>query len=332
MAIQTDRHTAYVLEQTGMELYRKMKRIRMVEESIADHYHEQEMRCPVHLCIGQEAVPAAVGSVLGYDDFCVSTHRSHGHYLGKGGDLKRMIAELYGKSTGCSSGKGGSMHLIDRKVGFMGSTAIVAGTIPVGVGLGLSLQLKQSDNVSAVFFGDGATEEGVFYESLNFAALKKLPVLFICENNFYSVYSPLNVRQPSLRKIYKVAESLGIKSSYGDGNDVLEVYEKTERAISYIKSGKGPYFLEFITYRWREHCGPNYDNDMGYRSEDEFLFWKSKDPIKRLGRLLIEKKILDEAKDNKINMEIEGEIEDAFKFAQSSFFPDLEQMNADIFA
>ncbi len=331
MATRSEKYTALMLEQTGMELYRMMKRIRMVEESIADRYHEQEMRCPVHLCVGQEAVPSAAGFVLGDTDFCVSTHRSHGHYLGKGGNLKRMIAELYGKSTGCSSGKGGSMHLIDQEVGFMGSTAIVASTIPVGVGLGLSLQLKQSDNVSAVFFGDGATEEGVFYESLNFAALKKLPVLFVCENNLYSVYSPLSVRQPFMRKIYKIAESMGVKSDYGDGNNALEVYERIKDAVDYIRSGSGPYFLEFATYRWREHCGPNYDNNIGYRTQEEFLFWKEKDPVENLHKLLVEKGILDKAQDAKIDAEIQSEIEEAFKFAKSSPFPDIEEINTDIF-
>ena len=185
----------------AVELLRRMKRIRLTEETIAERYSEWKMRCPTHLCTGQEAIGAAVGLALRKDDFVVSTHRAHGHYLGKGGDLKRMLAEIYGKSTGCSSGKGGSMHLIDESVSFMGSTAIVGSTIPVGVGLGLSIRLNNTDQISCIFFGDGAVEEGVFYESLNFAALKKLPVLFICENNLYSVYSPFKVRQPAGRKI-----------------------------------------------------------------------------------------------------------------------------------
>ena len=196
-----------------------MKKIRLVEETIARRYGEWNMRCPTHLCTGQEAVAAAVGCALRKDDYAVSTHRAHGHYIGKGGDIRAMIAEIYGKATGCSKGKGGSMHLVDPAVNFMGSTAIVGGTIPVGVGLGLSIKLKKSDQVSCVFFGDGSVEEGVFYEAVNFAALKKLPVLFICENNFYSVYSPLSVRQPAGRKIADMVRGMGCPAEQGDGNN-----------------------------------------------------------------------------------------------------------------
>ena len=172
---------------SAVEILKRMKTIRLVEETIAEKYNEWNMRCPTHLCTGQEAVAAACGLALRKDDYAVGGHRAHGHYIGKGGDLNKMIAEIYGKSSGCSSGKGGSMHLIDQSVGFMGCTGIVGGTIPVGVGLGLAVQLQASDQLSCIFFGDGATEEGVFYESINFALLRSLPVLFICENNFYSV-------------------------------------------------------------------------------------------------------------------------------------------------
>ncbi|MFH1309967.1 MAG: thiamine pyrophosphate-dependent dehydrogenase E1 component subunit alpha, partial [Candidatus Omnitrophota bacterium] len=232
-----------------------MKRIRFTEETIARRYNEWKMRCPTHLCTGQEAIAAAAGLALRKDDFVVSTHRAHGHYLAKGGNLKKMIAEIYGKASGCSGGKGGSMHLIDKTVGFMGSTAIVGGTIPIAVGLALSIQLHGTDQISCTFFGDGAVEEGVFYESVNFAALKKLPVLFICENNFYSVYSPLKVRQPEGRKIYKMVEAIGIPSEQIDGNNAPEVYHKLKLAARSIRKGEGPRFLEFLTYRWREHCG-----------------------------------------------------------------------------
>ncbi len=217
--------------ETAKSLLYGMKRIRAVEETIAARYREGKMRCPTHLCTGQEAVSAGVGALLRPDDFAVSTHRAHGHYLGKGGDLKAMLAEIYGKATGCSSGKGGSMHLIDESVHFMGSTSIVGGTIPVGTGLGFSIWLHGTDQVSCVFLGDGAGEEGVFYESLNFAALKKLPVLYVCENNLYSVYSPLGVRQPEGRRIHEMARSIGVRSDSGDGNDVAEVYDKARRAI-----------------------------------------------------------------------------------------------------
>ena len=194
-----------------------MLRIRMTEEAIAERYTENKMRCPTHLSIGQEAISVGVCSNLTKNDFVLSTHRAHAHYLAKGGDLKRMIAELYGKKTGCSKGMGGSMHLIDKSVGFMGSTAIVGNTIPVAVGLGLSLKLKKEDGLSCVFFGDGAIEEGAFYESINYAVVHKLPVLFICENNLYSVYSGLTVRQPQGRKIYEMVDAMGIQTDHGYG-------------------------------------------------------------------------------------------------------------------
>ena len=185
-----------------IHLYKNMLLIRLAEEEIAKRYKSGKMRCPPHSSIGQEASATGVGLALKNTDLAVSTHRAHAHYLAKGGNLKRMIAEIYGKATGCCKGKGGSMHLIDRSVGFEGSTAIVGNTIPIGVGLGLSLKLDSKNAVSVIYCGDGSVEEGVFYESVNFAVTKKLPVLFVCENNSYSVYSPLKVRQPKGRKIH----------------------------------------------------------------------------------------------------------------------------------
>ena len=245
------------------ELQASMLRIRLVEESIANKYSEQKMRCPTHLSIGQEAIAVGVCSNLTNEDQVLSTHRAHAHYLAKGGCLNSMLAEVYGKVTGCSRGMGGSMHLIDKSVGFMGSTAIVGNTIPVAVGSALAMKINNKSSISCVFFGDGATEEGVFYESINFAIVRKLPVLFICENNFYSVYSGLEVRQPKERRIFEMVRAIGIEANYGDGNNVLEVSELTKAARDKIMSGQGPQFLEFDTYRWREHCGPNYDNDIG---------------------------------------------------------------------
>jgi len=302
-------------------LYR-MKLIRYAEETIAEKYDEQKMRCPTHLCIGQEAVSAGVGIALGSNDYAVSTHRSHGHYLGKGGDLPAMIAELYGKATGCSKGKGGSMHLIDQSKGFMGSTAIVGNTIPVGAGLGLSIQLEKTESVSCIFLGDATIEEGVFSETVNFCAQRNLPVLFICENNFYSVYSPLSVRQPDKRSIAKMVEYMGVPSRCFDGNNIMIVYNEALKAISKIRGGEGPYFLEFTTYRWREHCGPNYDNHIGYRSEEEYLVWKEKDPIPLFENILLSEGSITKEKINKMNKLIEIEIQNAFDFAEKSPFPD----------
>lgn len=314
----------YLMKQ---ELYKSMLRIRMVEEEIASRYSEWKMRCPTHLSIGQEGVAAGIGMLLRDDDFVVSTHRSHAHYLGKGGDLKRMIAELYGKETGCSGGRGGSMHLIDESVGFKGSTAIVGNTMPIGVGLALSIQLNGGDQISCIYIGDGSTEEGVFYESVNFAAVRGLPVLFLCENNFYSVYSSLSVRQPKNRKIHKMVESLGIESHSGDGNNADDVCCLGKEAIDKIRQTGQPQFLEFSTYRWREHCGPNFDNDIGYRSVEEFEVWKKKDPLLFLQNMLN----IDEVKNNKIKEVIKNEINDAFEFAESSAFPAKDTLYHNIY-
>lgn len=306
----------------AIELLRRMKRIRMTEETIAHRYSEWKMRCPTHLCSGQEAIPAAVGLALRQDDFVVSTHRSHGHYLGKGGDLKKLIAEIHGKATGCSAGKGGSMHLIDRNVGFMGSTAIVGGTIPVGVGLGLSIKLHETDQVSCIYLGDAAIEEGVFYESVNFSVLKKLPVLFICENNLYSVYSPLKVRQPEGRNIDKMVQAIGCSSEQGNGNDAIEVYQKVNSGITSIRKGEGPHFFEFATYRWREHCGPNFDNDIGYRTQEEYLSWKERDPIPLLESALLSHNVVSKKDVEKMEESIQREVDEAFAYAEESPFPD----------
>lgn len=307
-------------------------RIRMIEEEISARYHEAKMRCPVHLSTGQEGVSAAVGLALRKDDLAMSTHRAHGHYLGKGGDLKGMIAEIYGKKTGCASGKGGSMHLLDLSVGFMGSSAIVGGTIPIGVGLGLSIQLRKTDQISCVFLGDGAIEEGVFYESANFAALRKLPVLFLCENNLYSVYSPLKVRQPEGRKIHELVQAMGIPSKSGDGNNLIQTYQMISEAADKIRQGHGPQFLELSCYRWREHCGPNFDNDIGYRTEDEYLEWKRLDPIESLKTTLLSNGTLQEAEIEKGIGEINNEIKAAFEFAEDSAFPDPEEAFTKMYA
>lgn len=299
-----------------------MLRIRLVEESIANKYSEQKMRCPTHLSIGQEAIAVGVCANLTSQDQVLSTHRAHAHYLAKGGCLNSMMAEIYGKASGCSKGMGGSMHLIDTSVGFMGSTAIVGNTIPVAVGLALEKKLTHKKSIACVFFGDGATEEGAFYESINFAIIHSLPILFICENNLYSVYSGLEVRQPVDRKIYKMVRAMGISAQHGNGNDVEEVARKVKQAKTMILKSGGPQFLEFDTYRWREHCGPNFDNNIGYREESEFLKWKKKDPLKNFYSENSQKYI-----DRKIDT-ISQEIDDAHQFADDSKFPTLQEYNA----
>tara|TARA_Y100000992_G_scaffold302187_1_gene275386 strand:- start:748 stop:1686 length:939 start_codon:yes stop_codon:yes gene_type:complete len=304
------------------KLFESMLRIRLVEESIANKYSEQKMRCPTHLSIGQEAIAVGVCANLTSQDQVLSTHRAHAHYLAKGGCLNSMMAEIYGKASGCSKGMGGSMHLIDTSVGFMGSTAIVGNTIPVAVGLALEKKLTRKKSIACVFFGDGATEEGAFYESVNFAIIHSLPILFICENNLYSVYSGLEVRQPLGRKIYKMVRAMGISAQHGNGNDVEEVARKVKHAKTMILKSGGPQFLEFDTYRWREHCGPNFDNNIGYREESEFLKWKKKDPLKNFYSENSQKYI-----DRKID-KISQEIDDAHQFADDSKFPTLQEYNA----
>jgi pyruvate dehydrogenase E1 component alpha subunit len=313
-------------------LYQQMLRIRRVEEKIADLYPEQEMRCPVHLCIGQEATAVGVCAALAKDDYCFSDHRSHGHYLAKGGDLKKMLAELYGKDTGCSRGIGGSMHLVDLSVGFLGATPIVSSTIPMAVGTAFGSTMRGEARVSVAFFGDAGVEEGVFHESINFACLKKLPVVFVCENNLYSVYSPLSVRQPSVREITSVAEGHGVEAYQGDGNDVIEVYHLAQRAVAKAREGGGPTFLELKTYRWREHVGPNYDNDLGYRTETEFLEGRSRCPIERLKDRLLKEGILCNQDLEALERSLATEMEESVAFARASPFPEEHLLLANVYA
>lgn len=315
-----------------INLYEQMYRIRAVEEAIADNYPDGKMRCPVHLSIGQEAIPAAFSQVIRVSDFAVSTHRGHAHYLAKGGNLNAMIAEIYGKSTGCAKGKGGSMHLIDLGVNFMGTSAIVGNSVPVGVGLALSAQLKKTNQISCIFLGDGATEEGVFYESVNFAAVRGLPVLFICENNLYSVYSPLSVRQPKGRSIAKMVSAMGVQTAIGDGSDIVSCYEIMRNAVDSVRNTGMPFFLEFSTYRWREHCGHSFDNDIGYRTEEEFLEWQAKDPLNNLSHQLTSADANGLANIDSIKSRINLEIDSAFDFAESSDFPDQSEAYTGVYA
>jgi pyruvate dehydrogenase E1 component alpha subunit len=315
-----------------IRLFYSMLRIRLVEEEIAAYYPEQEMRCPVHLSIGQEAVSAGVCANLTDADYVLSNHRSHGHYLAKGGSLTAMISEIFGKEDGCTRGRGGSMHLIDLKAGFLGAVPIVGSTIPIAAGVALGTLMKGEKRITTVFFGDGTIEEGVFHETLNFAALKKLPLLFVCENNLYSVYSPLSVRQPSNREIVSIARGHGVESYQGDGNNVLDVYHLTQKAVNTINQRGGPVFLEFKTYRWREHCGPNYDNTIGYRSDDEFLLWKDRCPVEQFKQYLIHEEILNLDIAENMRKKIKKEIDSSIQKAKKSDFPNKEELFEGIYA
>lgn len=311
-----------------LDLYRAMSRIRMVEQSIADAYADQEMRCPVHLSIGQEAPSAAFSLVTEPGDLAVSTHRGHAHYLAKGGDLKRMVAEIYGKATGCSGGIGGSMHLIDTSVGFMGTSAIVGNSIPVGVGLGLALKTREIPQAACVFFGDGATEEGSFYESVNIAALRNLPVLFLCENNQYSVYTPLEFRQPRERRIVSVARSLGVRAEEVDGHSSMDCLEVISRILPSVRRGDGPALIEFSTHRYLEHCGPNNDEHLGYRKAGELEQWIDRDPLKVIQRDLE----LSQQEIDAVSFGVQSEIDDAISFAKAAPFPDQSRLSGFVYA
>jgi len=257
-----------------------MVRIRLIEEAIADHYAEGEMRCPVHLSIGQEAIAVGACAALETSDKVYSTHRCHAHYLAKGGDLKRMTAEICGKAAGCVGGRGGSMHLMDVPKGVMASIPIVSSSIPVAVGSALADKRMRNGKVTVAFIGDASVEEGVFHESANFASLHKLPVIFLCENNLYSVYTRIDQRQPN-RPLTDLAMAHGMHAAHGDGNDLDECYRLSVEAVERARNDQGPTLLVLDTYRWREHCGPAFDNHIGYRAESEFKDWEQRDPIRR---------------------------------------------------
>lgn len=317
--------------QTLRELYRSMLKIRKVELKIEELYPQDDMKTPVHLCIGQEAVPAAVCANLNRDDYVFSNHRGHGHYIAKGGDLKAMIAELYGRETGCSKGRGGSMHLVDTSVGLMGSSSIVCGGVPIATGAALSILMQGEKKVSVVFFGDGAVEEGALYESINFAVLKKLPIIFVCENNFYAVCSQLSKRQPD-GEIYGRFEGLSIPSCRVDGTNVVDVYNAARKAIVNARGGGGPSFLECTAYRWRGHAGAGSDVGLGYRTQEELNGWAAKCPVKKFEHFLVEKGIMTSGEIAGVAANLELEIKDAFEFARSSPMPDGSEISRYVYA
>jgi TPP-dependent pyruvate/acetoin dehydrogenase alpha subunit len=311
-------------------MYVTMLRIRRFEEKIADLVAKEEIVCPAHLYIGQEAVAAGVCAALRKDDWVFSTHRSHGHYIAKGGDVKALMAELYGKATGCSRGRGGSMHLASPEFGLPGSSAIVAGTVPLAVGAALSFSLQARDTVSVACFGDGAASEGVFYESLNFASLKGLPVVFVCENNLYSTHMPIS-ECLAATDIYRKAEAFNMPGVRVDGNNVVEVYKAAKKATEDARRGQGPALIECMTYRWRGHVGPNFDLDKGLRSQKELDYWMSRCPIKVLEAFLLGRNIISESEKTRICKAIDEEVAKAIAFAKRSPFPDKSELTKNVF-
>jgi 2-oxoisovalerate dehydrogenase E1 component len=305
--------------------YRALYLIRRVEEEIAAVYPTDKIKSPVHLSIGQEAVSVGVCEALRPDDVVFGTYRSHALYLAKGGNLRKMIAELYGKADGCAKGKGGSMHLIDVQARVMGASAVVGTTIPQAVGFAYAVKLQRKDCIVVSFFGDGAVDEGVFYESLNFAALKSLPIIFICENNSYAIHTHQLQRQ-KIGNVCERARVQGMPAEQISNNDVIRIYKRVGEAVNKLRSGApGPFFFECLTYRLKEHVGPNDDFQLGYRSREEAEPWIKGDPIGQLGERL------DPQRRRQIDMEVEAEIRDAFAFAEDCDFPNPSELYTDVF-
>ena len=297
--------------------YRAMLRIRRIEEEIERRYHQDQMKTPIHLVIGQEAAAVGCCAALRETDLVYTSHRTHGAYLAKGGDLGRMLCEMHCRINGCVGSRGGSMHLIDKSVGMAGTSAIVGGAVPIATGAALAAKMKQDDRVVVVFIGDATTEEGVTAESLNFAALKKLPVIFFCENNFYSVQSPLAARQPA-RDIRAWAEAHGMPSVSVDGVNVLAVNDAVRDAVARARAGDGPTFVEVAVYRFRAHGGAGDDSKTGYRSDAERIAWEAVDPLPLFGEYLVRSATLDAAAIQTMEREITVEIADAFDLALAS--------------
>lgn len=302
------------------KLHRFMVRLRRIEQALADEYHPaDEMRCPVHFCIGQEAVPAALSELLQADDYLFSHHRSHGYYLAKRAPMRAMFAELYGKATGANGGKAGSQDISYPGVNFF-SGAILAGATAIAAGAAMGFQMRKEPRVAVAGFGESATDEGLFWETVNYAGLRKLPVVFICENNNYSVFSPQSKRQAGAGISERVA-TFGVNSVALFGNDVVQVHAAMARAIADARVGKGPSFIEAYTYRWSGHYGPESDDLVGYRSPEEVAAWKANCPIGLLEEVMRAHGMLPEAAEAGMRREIDAEIADAFNFSKTSAFP-----------
>jgi pyruvate dehydrogenase E1 component alpha subunit len=306
-------------------IYRSLRLIRRVEEEVARIYSSDRIKSPVHLSIGQEAVSVGICDVLRDDDVVAPTYRGHAAFLAKGGSLPGLMAELYGKAAGVAGGKGGSMHLIDMQHNVLGASAVVGTTIPLAVGFALAAKRASAARVVVAFFGDGATEEGVFTESLNFASLHKLPVLFCCENNFYAIHTPVTRRWATQRLTERV-ETYGIPAHTVDSGDVLALRALAADLVARIRRGEGPAFIECRTYRWREHVGPNEDFDAGYRNRADMVPWVDDDQVPKIGAML------PPARRAALDDEIEREIAAAISFAETSPFPAAEALYTNVFA
>jgi len=318
---------------TGLALYRMMRVIRTVEESFVSPILDGTIKCPVHLYSGEEAVATGVCTALEPEDVVFGTHRSHGHFLAKGGSLDALVAEVYCRETGCSRGRGGSMHVIEPTVGMLGAAPIVAGTISLALGVALASRVRGDRRVTVAFFGDGATGEGVLYEAMNFAALKKLPLVFACENNLYSTHMPIREVRVDV-PIVDVARPFGIACERIDGNDVFAVYEAAFAAAEACRAGQGPVFLEFLTYRMRGHVGPN-DNLQGTQTDirppEEVEEWKLRDPLVGLQQALIASGVCTRDQLDAIDNDVALLVERAHTAARVSPRPHESELNRYVF-
>ncbi|MDD5354800.1 MAG: thiamine pyrophosphate-dependent dehydrogenase E1 component subunit alpha [bacterium] len=310
------------------KMYTDMLVIRYAEEILVEPIIKGEVKCPVHLYSGQEAVAVGIGAVLARKDYVFGNHRSHGHYLVHGGTLKGLIAEIYGKETGCAKGRGGSMHVCAPEAGFLGADPIVAGTIALATGAALAASIRKDGRIAVSFFGDGATGEGTFYESLNFASLRKLPIIFVCENNLYATHMPLQDCRAA-NNIVATGKPFCIPSFREDGNDVLKVYDLAAKAAALCRAGKGPVLLEFMTYRMRGHVGPD-DNVQGCRTDirpaREVAIWKGKDPIEALEKYLLRRKIYRLIELKQTRSSVARTVKEAMEFASDSKYPAPEEL------
>ncbi len=309
-------------------LLREMIRIRTAEETVARLYPEQEMRTPTHFSIGQEAVSVGVCQALEITDVAYSGHRCHGEYLAKGGSLLGMFAELYGRVDGCCKGRGGSVHLNAPEVGLVASSAILGETIATAVGSAWAFKMDGVSRIAVTFFGDGVTEEGIMHESLNFASVLHLPVIFVCGNNGLSTNTPLSVRQPRGHEIWKWAAGYGIASALVDGNDVFSVYEGAQKAVEHVRAGKGPYFLEATYFRARVHVGFETDEmkKFAFRSKADVEAGLALDPIARATRKLVADGVCTEADVNDWTATYLRELDDVVAAAKASPYPSTDDL------
>jgi len=310
-----------------IKIYKTMNKIRKFEEKALQLFESNRLRGSVHLCIGQEAIAATVCSHLRDEDYITSTHRGHGHCIAKGAELGKAMAELMGRATGYCKGRGGSMHIADLTKGNLGANAIVAGGMPIAVGAGLAAHMRKTDQVAVTFFGDGASNQGAFHEAINIAALWKLPVIFVCENNGFGISVPQR-ESTSVEDISDRGTAYGIPGIKVDGNDVLAIDEVIKTAVDRAKAGEGPTLIECKTYRWMGHWT---GDPQVYRTREEVDQWKQKCPIKRLREYMINNKILNENEIIDIESDIQGQVEEATRFALESPEPDPATVMEDVF-